>query len=218
MAVRHAAPAKASGHPTRQALLDAALDLFAERGFDGASTRLIAERAGVAQPLLNYHFAGKFELWQAAVDDLFRRFRESTASRLCASEGDSDGADDADVARSMIRHFVEFSANNPQLQRIVMQESTQPGPRLDWLVDTHVRPLYENAMTMFERLARRGDIEAVDPAHFYYLLVGAGATVFVMGAECRRLTGSDPFAPDFVAAHADLVVDLLMRAISKEPA
>ncbi len=215
MALRHAAAPRTGTHPTRQALLDAALDLFAERGFDGASTRLIAERAGVAQPLLNYHFAGKHELWQAAVDDLFGRLRASTAAWMTAVGADGD---DGGVARSMIRHFVEFSAANPQLHRIVMQESTRPGPRLDWLVDTHVRPLYDNAVALFDRLAHDGAIEPVDPAHVYYLLVGAGATVFVMAPECRRLSGTDPFDPDFVATHADLVVDLLVRAVSKEPA
>jgi hypothetical protein len=50
------------------------------------------------------------------------------------------------------------------------------------------------------------------------LLTGAGATVFVMAPECQRLAGLDPFAPEFVAAHADLVVDLLIRASTKEPA
>jgi hypothetical protein len=47
-------------------------------------------------------------------------------------------------------------------------------------------------------------------------MTGAGATVFVMAPECQRLTGVDPFAPEFVAAHADLVVDLLIRATTKE--
>src|SRR4051795_9429196 len=100
MAVRQAAEPKTRHHPTRQAILDAALDLFAERGFDGASTRLIAERAGVAQPLLNYHFAGKQELWQSAVDDLFERFRVSTDAWLRAVGGLGDGVG---VARSMVR-------------------------------------------------------------------------------------------------------------------
>ena len=76
--------------------------------------------------------------------------------------------------------------------------------------------MYENALAMFERLAARGELAPVAPAHLYYLLIGAGATVFVMGPECRRLTGVDPFAPEFVAAHADLVVDLLIRATTKD--
>jgi len=59
-------------------------------------------------------------------------------------------------------------------------------------------------------------IAPVAPAHLYYLLIGAGATVFVMGPECQRLTGVDPFAPEFVAAHADLVVDLVIRATTKD--
>jgi hypothetical protein len=97
-----------------------------------------------------------------------------------------------------------------------MQESKQAGIRLDWLVETHVRPLYENALAMFERLVARGELAPVAPAHLYYLLTGAGATVFVMAPECERLTGVDPFAPEFVEAHADLVVDLLIRATTKE--
>src|SRR3954449_11517058 len=103
MAARQAAAPKTGSHPTRRSIVDAALDLFAERGFDGAATRLIAERAGVAQPLLNYHFAGKHELWQASVDDLFDRFRASTAEWLHAVAGHGN---DVEVARSMVRHFV----------------------------------------------------------------------------------------------------------------
>jgi TetR/AcrR family transcriptional regulator len=193
-------------------ILDAALDLFSERSFDGASTRAIAEVAGVTQPLLNYHFARKEELWRAAVDDLFERFRTSMQRRVSGLRG----VDDVTIAKLMVRHFVEFSAANPQLHRIIMQESKHAGSRLDWLVETHVRPLYERAVTLFERLAGSGELEPVAAAHLYYLLTGAGATVFVMAPECQRLTGVDPFGPEFVAAHADLVVDMLFRATTKE--
>jgi len=203
-----------AGVETRRVVLDAALDLFSERSFDGASTRAIAEQAGVTQPLLNYHFSGKEELWRAAVDDLFARFRDSMQRRLSGLRG----VDDVTIAKLMVRHFVEFSAANPQLHRIIMQESKRAGARLDWLVETHVRPLYDNAVTMFERLAARGELAPVAPAHLYYLLTGAGATVFVMAPECQRLTGVDPFAPEFVAAHADLVVDVLIRNTAKESA
>ena len=51
-----------SADATRERILDAALDLFADRSFDGASTREIAQRAGVSQPSLNYHFRTKQEL------------------------------------------------------------------------------------------------------------------------------------------------------------
>ena len=200
-----AVAARPSGLETRRAILDAALDLFSERSFDGASTRGIAELAGVTQPLLNYHFAGKEELWRAAVDDLFERFRTSTQQRLSGLRG----VDDVTIAKLMVRHFVEFSAANPQLHRIIMQESKADGPRMDYLVDRHVRPIYERTTEMFEQLARSGAVPAIPSSHLYYILTGAGPTMFVLAPECRRLTGLDPESDDVIEAHADAVCTLL---------
>jgi len=50
---------QARADATRTALLDAALVEFAANGFEGASTRTIAERAGTHQPQINYHFDSK---------------------------------------------------------------------------------------------------------------------------------------------------------------
>jgi len=198
-----------AGLETRRAILDAALDLFSERSFDGASTRSIAELAGVTQPLLNYHFAGKEELWRAAVDDLFERFRTSTQQRLSGLRG----VDDVTIAKLMVRHFVEFSAANPQLHRIIMQESKADGPRMDYLVDRHVRPIYERTFAMFESLASAGAMPDIPAAHLYYILTGAGPTMFVLAPECRRLTSLDPLSDDVIEAHADAVCRLLFGSV-----
>src|SRR6202795_4342453 len=143
-----------AGVETRRAILEAALDLFSERSFDGASTRGIAELAGVTQPLVNYHFAGKEELWRAAVDDLFERLRTSMQQRLAGLRG----VGEVTIAKLMVRHFVEFSAANPQLHRIIMQESKRAGVRLDWMVETHRGPLSENGGGVFAHLAVAGGL------------------------------------------------------------
>jgi AcrR family transcriptional regulator len=56
------------GADTRGALLNAARAVFAERGFDGATVRLIAERAGVDPAMVNHWFGGKEALFTAALD------------------------------------------------------------------------------------------------------------------------------------------------------
>lgn len=56
------------GEDTRGALLAAARDEFAERGFDGATVRRIAERAGVDAAMVNHWFGGKDQLFVAALD------------------------------------------------------------------------------------------------------------------------------------------------------
>jgi len=194
-----------SADATRRRILAAALDLFADRSFAGASTRDIAARAGVSQPSLGYHFRSKDELWRAAVDSLFARLDAALRARFDGLRG----VDEVTTAKLLVREFVTFSAANPQLHRIITQESKAEGDRIDWLVDTHVRPIYDVTTAMFERLAARGAVPAVPAPFLYYILTGAGPTIFVLAPECRRLAGFDPLAPDAVETHADAVVELL---------
>jgi TetR/AcrR family transcriptional regulator len=201
------ASTRPSADPTRDRILAAAVDLFSERSFEGASTREIASRAGVTQPLVSYHYGSKDDLWRAAVESLFDELRHVMRQRM---EG-LRGVDEVTVAKLQVREFVTFSARNPQLHRIITQESKASGPRMDWLVDQHVRPLYENTVALFERLSRDGVVPPIAPAHLYYILTGAGPTMFVLGPECQRLTGLDPTSDEVIEAHADAVCALLFR-------
>ena len=197
-----------SADATRDAILTAALDEFADRSFDGATMRAIATRAGVTQPLLNYHFSAKDELWRAAVDRLFASLEGVISSRAAGLRG----VDELTAAKLLVREFVEFSARHPQLHRIITAESKADGPRLDWLVDQHVQPIYDATTELFARLTALGHLPAVPPVHLYYLLTGAAPTMFVQAPECRRLSGVDPFADETIAAHADAVVAMLFGA------
>jgi len=193
-----------SADATRDRILAAAADLFSDRSFAGASTREIAARAGVTQPLLNYHFRSKDELWRAVVDALFERLHRTMDARV---EG-LRGVDALTSARLRVREFVVFSARNPQLHRIIMQESKADGPRMAYIVE-RVRPLYDGTVALFERLARDGAVPPIAPAHLYYILTGAGPTMFVLAPECRRLSGLDPSSDAVIEAHADAVCRLL---------
>jgi AcrR family transcriptional regulator len=208
MALQEAGAVRArrpSADETRARILAAAVDVFAEHSFDGAPTREIAARAEVTQPLLNHHFGSKDELWQAAVATLFEALGSSLAARV---EG-LRGVDDETTARLMIREFVLFSARHPQLHRIITGECKFDGPRMDHLVEHHIRPLYDATTEQFARLSAQGILPPIPPGHLYYLLTGAGPTMFVLGPECRRLTGLDPTDPAVIEAHADAVCTLL---------
>ena len=194
-----------SADATRERILAAALELFSERSFEGATTRLIAERAGVQQPLLSYHFGTKEELWRAAVGQLFERLAAVLEERAAGLRG----VDDETLARLVVAEFVRFSAAYPQLHRIIMQECKTEGDRLTWLVERHVRPLYDGALALFEPLVASGKIRNLPPAHLYYLLTGAVATIFVLAPECRLLTGVDPADPAEVDRHVDAVLSMV---------
>jgi AcrR family transcriptional regulator len=75
---------------TRAELRDAALAVFAERGYSAARLEEIAERAGVTRGALYHHYAGKPELYLAVVGEVWW---EVTAPTFAALEGDDPPLD-----------------------------------------------------------------------------------------------------------------------------
>src|SRR5260221_9866649 len=65
----HALPSS-RGEDTRQRLIDAALEIFAAYGFEGASTRMLADRAGANLAAIPYHFGSKEGLYLAAAHSI----------------------------------------------------------------------------------------------------------------------------------------------------
>ena len=190
---------------TRERILNAALEVFAERGFDGARVRDIAERAGANLGLLTYYFTDKQQLWKAAVASAFAELGAELAGVLA-----HDGGDDLADLERIIRHFVRFVARRPAFMQLMNDEGKRDGTRMRWLVDTHVRPLYEGMRQRVERAQRRGVLAPVSPVHLHYIVLGAAGLIFSQRAECRRVAGVDPTDPAFAEAHADAIFRLLV--------
>jgi AcrR family transcriptional regulator len=68
-------PAVAEDKETRARILAAAIDVFAEHGYEGASTREICGRARVNGAALNYHFRSKQLMWLAVCDEVSARMQ-----------------------------------------------------------------------------------------------------------------------------------------------
>ena len=190
---------------TRERLLDVALMAFAELGYDGASTRAIAARAGVNQGLIPYYFGTKEALWREAVDRAFAELRAVFAQVQ---------AEDVDRTRRvelLIRRFVRFVARRPEFARLMTEEGKRDGPRMRWIVDRHVRPLFEVTQAHAHRnpaLARLAS--GPRAALLHYILVGAATQLFHQGPEFRRLTGLDPADDALIEAQADALVAIFV--------
>ena len=65
---------------TKQRILDEALTLFAENGYDGTGVDLIAERVGIKGPSLYKHYKGKEEILNALIDEAEERYDEMFGS------------------------------------------------------------------------------------------------------------------------------------------
>ncbi len=201
------------GVDTRRELLDAALREFAAVGFDAASTRSIATRAGVRQGQLTYHFETKDALWRATVDHLFERFdiEFTTASKMRSA---SDASDAVALFESSVRALVRAVSRLPELNRIMVHEAMLDSERLVWLVDRHVRARFEQLSELWRQVQAGGHTHLdADPVVMYYSLVGAASLLYVNAPEAAHLLGvadaaaaTDPL----VDAHADTIVAMLL--------
>ncbi len=179
---------------TRTRIIEAAIDVFAEHGFEGSSTRHIAARADTSQGLVSYHFETKFDLWQAAADYLFTDLADALGS-----ETDLTPQAPA-VAREAIRAFVRLNARRPALFHFMTDAGRHDDERMHYLVDTHLRRWFANVANLSE--------DDTGAAHIYYALAGASSLLFGVAAECRTLTGLDPTDPDVIERHAEVVAQL----------
>ena len=85
---RYRPGARQRGEDTRRRILETALALFAAEGFDSASTRAIAERAGVNLPAIQYYFGSKEGLYSAAIAHIGEQATQAVmpiASRVYAA-------------------------------------------------------------------------------------------------------------------------------------
>ncbi len=196
-----------SGPDTGEKILAAALEAFAEKGFDGASTREIAARAGVTLGLLQYYFGGKAKLWQAAVDRAFASLREGLEAVLA----DPRPRDVRERLRLLIRGQVGFVGRSPEFVRLMHDEGKRRGPRMRWLVDRHVKPLYDLLLPLLEEAQAAGHLPRdIAPVHFAYVLIGSVDVIFHQAEECKRLTGIDPTEDAVIEAHARAVEHLFL--------
>jgi AcrR family transcriptional regulator len=102
---------------TRAALVRAARELFAARGYADVATEEIVRAAGVTRGALYHHFAGKLELFEAVYEDVERGLVEQIASSAMASAGDPLAALHAGA-----QAFLD-ACEDPAVQRIALVDA-----------------------------------------------------------------------------------------------
>src|SRR6266852_5624929 len=170
---------------TRASILDAAIAEFAQRGFEAASIRAIADRLGLQHPLITYHYRSKDILWRAAAEHAFAQIR--TEWDILAPEG----SELSPLARlrqeyaTLFRYTVAF----PEFHRFMRQEALTNNPRLKWVAETVLAPLLGRLLPQIVAAQRQGLLPTVDPILFHYMMVSLTAALSEFGPEMQVTSG-----------------------------
>jgi TetR/AcrR family transcriptional regulator len=192
---------------TTDALLDRALEMFADRGYDAMSVRELARGLGVSHNLIPQRIGSKEQLWFAAIDRGFNALAAALAQVLTEQD---DHTDDAQRLRALLVTFIEANATRPALLRIVNQEAIAPGPRLDHIFTNFIEPVRQFGEDLLNRLEADGTVRTRSIGPFYFLLTHGAGGAFALPALAQRLGASpDPSDPVAVRKYAEEVGGLL---------
>jgi len=189
----------------RSRILAAALEEFSRSGFEGASLRQIADRAGVMHQLVVYHFKTKHALWRAVITSILGDAGEQLATWRVREMTDSP----AKVLRTMVREFVLFTARRPEFHRIATFEGRADNERIGWLIEIYMRPFFEFSTDLIRAAQAVGAARPGDPGQLHYALIGLVTQSFVFAHEYRTTTGLDPFDPAEVEKVTRLAWDFI---------
>lgn len=184
----------------RERVLAAALHAFATAGFEGASTRAIANDAQVSLSLLLYHFKTKEDLWRAVLQDIAAM---ATMKHLLA-----DITPDMSAGKRLmvaIRGLVELFAKIPELHRLMTLEAHQPSDRLNWIIENVNREPFEAMCSLIAEAQAEGSVRKISAERLRFAIVGMAAVPFSVSAEYQFLTKRNPFSKIEIEATIDMI-------------
>ena len=205
---------------TRDKLLLAALDLFGRYGFDGVSTRKLAEWAGVNLQAINYYFGTKRGLYNAVADDLIERLQTRIGERRTLilgrfAEAQSGGRPiDAGEARSILVLLAEsmltlFAEDESAVWvRYMVREQAEPTEAFERIYSGFLQPMLAAARYLVGILIQ-ADSESERARLRTLSLVGSLIIYRVGRATILRELDWSAVGPDEVATIRGIAAELV---------
>lgn len=203
--------AAARRKPTRiqrektELILGAALEVFATRGFRGATLDQIAEAAGLSKPNLLYYFASK--------DDVHRMLLERLLDTwLAPLRGLDPDGDPLSEILAYIRRKLEMARDYPRESRLFASEVLHGAPNIEATLRGPLRLLVDEKAAVIRGWASAGRIAALDPHHLIFSIWAATQHYADFDVQVCAVLGSDDLAR-FDAA-ANFLCGLYGRALA----
>ncbi len=153
-----ASPIRYSGEDRREQILQAATKLFAQQGFQGTTTRRIAQRAQVNEAILFRHFPSKEDLYWATIDCKCRQ-RGARARLQDTLRGPGE---DAKLFATIAEEMLERNTNDITLSRLLLFSALENHRLSHRFFRTYIADYYDALAEHIRRRIREGHFRRVD--------------------------------------------------------
>lgn len=198
---------------TERKILQAASDIFLQKGRDGARMQEIAERAGINKALLHYYFRSKEKLYQTVRNFTLRRFMENLLEAI------EDTHDFHVFLRNFINNYIDYLAENEQVLRFMLWELQEGGQQIVQLMQATFR---EHGFTqppfipVIRTAIARGQIRRVDPVQFIISVIGMCVYPFIARSILENIFDIDIQDKKFLQRRKKEIYELTYSSLTPE--
>mgnify|MGYP001111362091 CR=1 FL=1 len=145
----------------RGRILDAALEVFSQHGYRGATLDQIATEAGLSKPNILYYFSGKEDIHV----NLLNQLMETWLAPLKKMNSDGEPLDEL---CGYIHRKIEMSREFPRESRLFANEILQGAPRMKPHLESGLKPLFDDKCMLLQKWMDEGRLAQTDPRHLIF--------------------------------------------------
>ena len=202
-------PAAAQRGEAREALLTAAHELMAEKGYPRVTLREVADRAGVQPGLVNYYFGGKDGLLRSVVASVAGEMGVRV-QRAVSGEGSPE-----ERVRELIHGMVEAITAAPYAPRLMVEQVLFADDSvIDDFVERFDRPNLDAINALLDDGLASGALRPVDSMFLVPFMFGSCIFLFLHAPVLRRLFDIDEIDTEVAREFADQLAALVMHGIA----
>lgn len=182
---------------TAEKVLDAAEDLFAEKGYDATSLGDVADKVGIRSPSLYNHFRNKQALYTAVVERLLQKFNTPLETML-------DEVITRESVYSWLERIIVLHNENPNFARLVAHAALSGGPQTGELIERLVRPIFERPHALEEQHLFGLGNPALQP-YAAIALNNIIMSYITMAPMYKDILGTDPYSLEAQSLQMELI-------------
>lgn len=190
-------------HPTKVAIMRAAIDVFIKKGFSGATTKEIAQAAGISEGAVFRHFPNKAEILYGIVEEFITLMGVDTLKQTIAECG---GLDIRAAVRHVIENRLEIIQDSSVFIRMILVESIYDKKLQEIYREQVYKPIRKLICDFFKEGIITGDFKDVDPNL---------PTNIIISFILFEVFGREFVNSETESFSADMLTDVLLEGIIK---
>jgi TetR/AcrR family transcriptional regulator len=191
-------------------ILSAAEEVFAEKGFDGATTQEIADRAGLPKANVHYYFRTKKDIYLAVMTSIMGPWLE-------AFQAISADDDPTEALSDYIRRKVMLSKERPLASRIFANEMIRGAPVLSQFLKSDLTKWIDEKADILRQWAKLGKMDPVPPEHLFFVIWAATQTYADFEVQVRSILRRDRLTSDDFDTASDFIATLILKGCGVRP-